>query len=132
MKKYLIPALFSLLAILGRNNVAAASEKKSFLDDMATVGVTAGAIGTALAVKVPVQTCKTIGKSIGDVNEKVHRDLDLDDSPVSVAVAAVPALPVGTTYGLVTGPVKGTQDALVTYRDFIDYTFWEHVGFNVR
>jgi hypothetical protein len=132
MKKYLIPALFSLFAMLGRSNVAVAAEHKSILDDAATVVVGTGAIGAAITVNVPVSIGNTVAKSVGDINDKIRKDLDLDDSPVSVAAASLPALPIGTTYGAVKGTGTGTKEALVTYRDLIDYTFWDHVGFNVR
>lgn len=133
MKKYSIPALLVLLAMIGRNNVAAAAEeKKSLIDDVATVGVGAGAMGTALVLRIPTQICKSVAKSVGDLNDKVRNHLDLDDSPVSVAVASLPALPAGATYGLLEGTFEGTEKAVVSYRDLIDYGFWDHVGFNVR
>jgi hypothetical protein len=131
--KYSIPALLVLLAMLGRNNVAAAAEeKKSLLDDVATVGVGASAMGASLALRIPTQICKSVVQSVSDINEKVRNHLDLDDSPVSVAVASVPSLPAGTAYGLVEGAAEGTEKAVVSYRDLIDYGFWDHVGFNVK
>lgn len=132
MKKYLIPALLSLFAMLGRNNVAMASEGKTIVDDAATIAVRSGALATKLVVNVPLSIGKSISKSTKDINDKIRGDLDLDDSPVSVAVATVPAAPAGITYGLISGTVDGTKESLVTYRDLIDVTFWHHVGFNVE
>jgi hypothetical protein len=99
--------------------VPPAMAAENILAQTGAQAVQIAALGTGLAIGIPVASVRSMAKSIGDVHEGMTEVLagnTASDAPAS-AITFLPAIPIGTVTSIVRGVGRGWENATNNYKE---------------
>lgn len=118
MNKRMITGL-AVLAASATTFLPALAED-NIVDKTANSAVQLAALGTGLAIGIPVASVREVGKSIASAHENMTEALagngTTDDAPARV-LTIVPSIPVGAIIGVVRGVGRGWDNATTNFQD---------------
>ncbi len=117
IRKVFVAGLVLPTLLIGFKAPVQAAEDKTIVDEAVRLTVDTAALGTGLTIGIPMSVLQSVPKSVDDIAQKIQADMSDDRSVTSYLAASVPAIPVGTLYGVLSGVEHGAKNAIANYHD---------------